>query len=69
MSARPEPDRLLSTGEVAAFLTVPVATLYQWRHQGIGPRGIRVGRHLRYRRQELDAWLDSRTASSRDYRE
>ena len=34
--------------EVAEFLGVPVATLYQWRHQGYGPRGRRVGRYLRY---------------------
>jgi excisionase family DNA binding protein len=59
---RPEP--LLSADEVASFLSVPVATLYQWRHKGTGPKGIRVGRHLRYRRQELDAWLDSLVAAT-----
>lgn len=69
MSTRSEVDRLMSAEEVAAFLSVPVTTLYQWRHHGVGPRGMRVGRHLRYRRQELDDWLDSRTAPSRDYRE
>lgn len=69
MSARSELDRLMSAEEVAAFLNVPVATLYQWRHHGVGPRGMRVGRHLRYRRQELEAWLDTRTAPSRDYQE
>lgn len=59
---RPEP--LLSADEVASFLSVPVKTLYQWRHKGTGPKGIRVGRHLRYRRQELDAWLDSLAATT-----
>lgn len=51
-------DRLLSVGEVAAYLGVPVKTLYQWRLKGVGPKGMRVGRHLRYRRGEIDGWLD-----------
>lgn len=41
-------DRLLSADEVAEFLGIPVATLYQWRHKGTGPGAYRVGRHLRY---------------------
>jgi excisionase family DNA binding protein len=50
-------ERLLSPDDVAAFLGVPVTTLYQWRYKGIGPRGLRVGRHLRYRQSDVDAWL------------
>lgn len=53
------PDRLLSPDEVASFLSVPVKTLYQWRYKGVGPRGLRVGRHLRYRQHEVEAWLES----------
>src|SRR5205085_2082061 len=41
--------RLLSVDEVAEVLGVPVRTLHQWRHKGVGPLGLRVGRHLRYR--------------------
>ncbi len=51
-------DRLLSAEEVSAYLQVPLKTLYQWRLKGTGPRGLRVGRHLRYRRDEVDGWLD-----------
>lgn len=36
---------------------VPVATLYGWRHRGEGPPGYRVGRHVRYRRAEVEKWL------------
>jgi excisionase family DNA binding protein len=55
----PAPGRLLSPEEVASFLGVPVKTLYQWRYKGIGPRGIRVGRHVRYRQHEVEAWVQS----------
>lgn len=52
-------DRLLTISEVAAFLQVPVGTLYQWRHRGIGPAGLRVGRHVRYRMRDVEAWLEA----------
>jgi excisionase family DNA binding protein len=59
-------DRLLTIGELAAFLQVPVGTIYQWRHRGIGPAGLRVGRHVRYRLRDVEAWLEaaSRPAAS-----
>jgi excisionase family DNA binding protein len=53
------PERLLTIAEVADYLGVPVGTLYQWRHKRTGPKGIRVGRHVRYRPREVEAWLDS----------
>jgi excisionase family DNA binding protein len=57
--------RLLTVNEVAGYLGVPVKTLYQWRHKGVGPRGMRVGRHLRYRSGEVDRWLDALARQSR----
>lgn len=49
---------LLSPDELAAYLKVPVKTIYNWRSEGKGPRGIRVGRHVRFRQAEIEAWLD-----------
>jgi excisionase family DNA binding protein len=54
--------RLLSADEVAEFLGVPVRTLYQWRYKGAGPVGVRVGRHLRYRVTDIEAWIDGQVA-------
>jgi len=51
-------DTLMSTEDLARYLGIPVNTLYQWRHKGEGPRAIRVGRHLRFRREDVDAWLE-----------
>jgi excisionase family DNA binding protein len=51
-------ERLLSAKEVAEWLGVPLATLYQWRHRNIGPHGVRVGRHLRYRETDCLAWFE-----------
>jgi predicted DNA-binding transcriptional regulator AlpA len=50
-------SRLWTPKEVARFLGVPVATLYQWRYLGTGPRAFRVGRYLRYDPSEVWSWL------------
>jgi excisionase family DNA binding protein len=56
-------DRLLTLNQVAEYLGVPLATLYQWRHRGEGPRGIKVGGHVRVRESELERYLDAQTDS------
>jgi predicted DNA-binding transcriptional regulator AlpA len=53
---------LWSPQDASDYLGVPVATLYQWRYRGIGPRSFRVGRHLRYDPDHVRQWLDEQTA-------
>ncbi len=43
---------------VSAYLDVPVGTLTQWRYRGLGPKFLKVGRHVRYRREDVLAWLE-----------
>jgi excisionase family DNA binding protein len=50
--------RLMTVDEVAHFLGVPKKTLYAWRSRKCGPPAHRVGRHLRYQRQYVLAWLE-----------
>jgi excisionase family DNA binding protein len=54
-------ETLLSPQQLADYLAVPVATVYRWRHESTGPRGIRVGKHVRYRRRDVEEWLANRT--------
>lgn len=44
--------------EVAAYLQKPVRTLEQWRYRGVGPRFVKVGRDVRYRWEDVDAYLN-----------
>lgn len=48
----------VSLKELAAELHVTCQTLYDLRSQGRGPRGFRVGRQLRFRRSEIQNWLE-----------
>jgi excisionase family DNA binding protein len=58
-------DRLLSVEDVANYLHVPIATIYAWRHRRQGPPGFRVGRHLRYRRNDIEHWIQDRITQTR----
>lgn len=42
-------ERLWTAADLAAYLGVPVKTIYTWRAKGRGPKGFRVGKHLRWR--------------------
>ncbi|MFF4990263.1 helix-turn-helix transcriptional regulator [Streptosporangium saharense] len=50
-------ERLWTVDEVAVYLGVPAATLYQWRCRRIGPPAHRVGKHLRYLPEDVRAWV------------
>lgn len=59
-------DQLLTVEDLAGYLDVPVATVYAWRYRGQGPPGFRVGRHLRFRRSDVEHWIEGRIAQSHD---
>lgn len=59
------PDHLDTPERLAEYLGIPVKTLYQWRHRGVGPRAIKVGRHLRYRPSDVERWLDAQADQPR----
>ena len=53
-------DRNLTTEELADRERVPLATVHQWNHRGVGPRRMRVGKRILYRLSDVIAWEDSR---------
>ena len=58
MKAENLTESLMSLGDVADYLGVPVRTVYSWRATGKGPRGFRVGKYVRYKASDVDAWLE-----------
>jgi len=61
-------DPILTIDEAAHYLTIPKATLYTWRTRrvGFGPRAVKLGGCLRYRRSDLDAWVAEHVESFDD---
>lgn len=58
-------DALLTLHEVADLLRVPEATLRYWRHCSTGPTSFKIGRHVRYERRAVQAWLSALASSGR----
>lgn len=52
-----EPEAFLTTDEVLAYLQVNLRTVYRLIEAGKLP-AVRVGRQWRFRRKDIDAWLD-----------
>lgn len=52
--------RLLNEHEVAERLGISVATVRRWRLLRQGPKYRKVGAAVRYRTEDVEAWLESR---------
>lgn len=57
---------LMSISELGEYLKVPVATLHQWHTKKKGPRTLKVGRHLRYRIEDVEDWLRQQASHDHD---
>jgi excisionase family DNA binding protein len=49
----------MTTADVADYIKVPIDTVRAWRYKDAGPIGHKVGRHVRYHREDVDAWMRS----------
>lgn len=54
---------LMVPAQVSAYLGIPTGTLANWRYQGRGPAFVRVGRHVRYRSEDISEWIDQQVGA------
>ncbi len=52
-------EQLMSVKETAEYLNVNISTIYMWSQKGQMP-AMKMGKMWRYRRSEIDAWLNER---------
>ncbi|WP_026529757.1 helix-turn-helix transcriptional regulator [Haematomicrobium sanguinis] len=57
-------DKLLTPSTLAEYAGYSVAGLAQMRYMGTGPKFIKMGRQVRYRLSDVEAWLDQQTRQS-----
>lgn len=55
---------VLTTVEAARYVRLGKPTLERFRLTGEGPRYAKLGGAVRYRRADLDLWLESRLVAS-----
>jgi predicted DNA-binding transcriptional regulator AlpA len=54
-----EPPVMMNEHEVAAFLKMSVASVRRWRFFRTGPKFVKIGSAVRYRREDVELWLHS----------
>ena len=59
-------DDLLTVGEAAQFLHVPLSWIYEHARTGSGDRlpVIKIGKYLRFDRRDLRAYIDAKRAAA-----
>jgi predicted DNA-binding transcriptional regulator AlpA len=57
--------RLLTERDIAAVTGVSLATVRRWRLFRRGPQYVKLGSAVRYRTQDLDAWLENLATGAR----
>lgn len=50
--------RIMTTEQAARYLSCDAGWLEILRHKGGGPKFSKLGRLVRYRRDDLDAWVE-----------
>lgn len=56
-------DPMLNEHEVAKILNLKVSTLRRWRWQQKGPRFAKFGAAVRYRRSDVERYIEAQTQS------
>lgn len=49
-------EKHLTLQEFADRMNVPIRTVYNWRALHKGPAAMKVGKHVRYRLADVEAW-------------
>ena len=60
-------DPVMTIDDLAQYLKLSTSTLYKLCAEGKVP-GQKIGRHWRFRRDTIDAWLDDRRSVSANKR-
>ena len=55
--ATPSRRPLATPEEVSEYLQISIDTLKDWRYRGGGPKWKPVGRHPRYKWDDVDEWF------------
>ncbi len=59
-----DPDALLTESQVVLLFNISARTLQSWRLRGGGPKFIKAGRAVRYRRRDLLDWVEQSTVEN-----
>src|SRR3954449_1189166 len=59
------PKDWMTPKDLADWLGVPVKSVYVWNQNGTGPYATRIGKHCRFSRPAVIAWLAERESTNK----
>ena len=59
-----DPDCLLTESQAVLLLNLSARTLQTWRLRGGGPKFVKAGRAVRYRKRDLLDWIEQATVEN-----
>ena len=60
-------EPLMSDHDVARIIRMSLATVRRWRRFNQGPKYFKIGAAVRYRREDVEAYLNSRQTGGEGY--
>jgi len=58
-------EPLIGVEELAAYLGVPIQTIYDWRCAGTAPRAFKFGKRLKFAVTDVAEWIEQHHERSR----
>jgi excisionase family DNA binding protein len=58
-------EPLIGVEELAAYLGVPIQTIYDWRCAGTAPRAFKFGKRLKFAVSDVAAWIEDHQEDAR----
>ncbi|SFL23902.1 DNA binding domain-containing protein, excisionase family [Pseudovibrio ascidiaceicola] len=57
-------NALITEAAAADYLGISIRTIQAWRMRGGGPIFVKLGKSVRYRPSDIQAWIEAHLASS-----
>ena len=59
-------ETLLNMSDLLKILKAKRSTMYNWINEGIFPKGIKIGRAVRWHKEDVEAWIEQKRNESKE---
>lgn len=57
-------EQLIDQRAMSRMIGITTKTAETWRTRGFGPKFVKIGSLVKYRKSDISAWVDRRTVNS-----
>lgn len=59
-------ETLLNMNDLLKMLKAKKSTMYNWIKEGIFPKGIKIGRAIRWHKEDVEQWIEQKRKESKE---